>query len=108
MQDPKCLKIVGKWCFLLPPELKKFFLIKQVAPSRWNPLLLLEPKMFYDVFLNKCPLPSYAEPKMFAVCELGGNAATCEIATGFPNQPTFSGQKEYFLGKKCFLSKKCF
>ena len=37
---------------------------------------------------------------MFAVCELGGNAATCEIATGFPHQPTFSGQKEYFLGKK--------
>ena len=43
---------------------------------------------------------------MFAVCELGGNAATCEIATGFPNQPTFSGQKEYFLAKKMFFSKK--
>ena len=54
----------------------------------------------YNVFLNKRPLPSYAEPKMFAVCELGGNAATCEIATGFPHQPTFSGQKEYFLDKK--------
>ena len=60
----------------------------------------------YNVFLNKRPLPSYAEPKMFAVCELGGNAATCEIATGFPNQPTFSGQKEYFLAKKMFFSKK--